>query len=109
LSPLLSNIMLNDLDHELEKRGHCFCRYADDCAPRVQNRLTRCFARNCVTDEGRRTPRDLLTGAGSKSPSAAVVKSHGGEHQKEKARKEPGQMSNRKLNESEPSDDVSKA
>lgn len=31
LSPLLSNIMLNDLDHELEKRGHCFCRYADDC------------------------------------------------------------------------------
>lgn len=31
LSPLLSNIMLNDLDHELEKRGHSFCRYADDC------------------------------------------------------------------------------
>ena len=31
LSPLLSNIMLNDLDHELQKRGHCFCRYADDC------------------------------------------------------------------------------
>lgn len=31
LSPLLSNIMLNDLDHELEKRGHRFCRYADDC------------------------------------------------------------------------------
>lgn len=31
LSPLLSNIMLDDLDKELEKRGHCFCRYADDC------------------------------------------------------------------------------
>ena len=31
LSPLLSNIMLNDLDHELEKRGHRFVRYADDC------------------------------------------------------------------------------
>jgi RNA-directed DNA polymerase len=31
LSPLLSNILLTDLDHELEKRGHCFCRYADDC------------------------------------------------------------------------------
>ena len=30
-SPLLSNIMLDDLDKELEKRGHCFCRYADDC------------------------------------------------------------------------------
>ena len=31
LSPLLSNILLNDLDQELEKRGHRFCRYADDC------------------------------------------------------------------------------
>jgi RNA-directed DNA polymerase len=31
LSPLLSNILLDDLDKELEKRGHKFCRYADDC------------------------------------------------------------------------------
>jgi len=31
LSPLLSNIILDDLDKELEKRGHRFCRYADDC------------------------------------------------------------------------------
>ena len=31
LSPLLANIMLDDLDKELEKRGHKFCRYADDC------------------------------------------------------------------------------
>jgi len=31
LSPLLSNIMLDDLDKELEKRGHNFVRYADDC------------------------------------------------------------------------------
>jgi RNA-directed DNA polymerase len=30
LSPLLSNIMLDDLDKELERRGHSFCRYADD-------------------------------------------------------------------------------
>lgn len=30
LSPLLSNIMLDELDKELEKRGHKFCRYADD-------------------------------------------------------------------------------
>jgi RNA-directed DNA polymerase len=30
LSPLLSNIMLNELDHELEQRGHRFVRYADD-------------------------------------------------------------------------------
>lgn len=31
LSPLLSNIVLDELDKELEKRGHLFCRYADDC------------------------------------------------------------------------------
>ena len=31
LSPLLSNIVLDNLDKELEKRGHRFCRYADDC------------------------------------------------------------------------------
>ena len=31
LSPLLSNIVLNELDKELEKRGHPFVRYADDC------------------------------------------------------------------------------
>lgn len=31
LSPLLSNILLHDLDLELGKRGHSFCRYADDC------------------------------------------------------------------------------
>ena len=30
LSPLLSNILLTDLDRELERRGHRFCRYADD-------------------------------------------------------------------------------
>lgn len=31
LSPLLSNILLDELDKELERRGHTFCRYADDC------------------------------------------------------------------------------
>lgn len=31
LSPLLSNILLDKLDKELERRGHSFCRYADDC------------------------------------------------------------------------------
>ncbi len=31
LSPLLSNIVLDELDQELERRGHQFCRYADDC------------------------------------------------------------------------------
>jgi RNA-directed DNA polymerase len=31
LSPLLSNLVLDELDHELERRGHRFVRYADDC------------------------------------------------------------------------------
>jgi len=31
LSPFLSNVVLDDLDRELERRGHCFVRYADDC------------------------------------------------------------------------------
>ena len=31
LSPLLANLLLDDLDKELERRGHFFCRYADDC------------------------------------------------------------------------------
>lgn len=38
LSPLLSNILLDDLDKELEKRGHAFCRYADDCNIYVRTR-----------------------------------------------------------------------
>lgn len=31
LSPLLANLLLDDLDQELQRRGHSFCRYADDC------------------------------------------------------------------------------
>jgi len=31
LSPILSNLLLDELDKELEQRGHCFVRYADDC------------------------------------------------------------------------------
>lgn len=50
LSPLLSNIVLDELDKELERRGHCFVRYADDIiimvgselsAERVMNSLTK--------------------------------------------------------------------
>ncbi len=35
LSPVLSNILLNELDWELHRRGHHFVRYADDCVPRA--------------------------------------------------------------------------
>ncbi len=38
LSPLLSNIVLDELDRELEKRGHRFARYADDCNIYVRSR-----------------------------------------------------------------------
>jgi len=38
LSPLLSNILLDELDKELERRGHKFCRYADDSNVYVQSR-----------------------------------------------------------------------
>ena len=39
LSPLLSNILLDDLDRELERRGLAFCRYADDCNVYVGSRV----------------------------------------------------------------------
>lgn len=38
LSPLLSNIMLDEIDKELEDRGHKFCRFADDCNIYVKSR-----------------------------------------------------------------------
>lgn len=37
LSPLLANVLLDEVDKELEKRGHAFCRYADDCNVYVQS------------------------------------------------------------------------
>lgn len=38
LSPLLANVLLDEVDKELEKRGHAFVRYADDCNVYVQTR-----------------------------------------------------------------------
>ena len=38
LSPLLANLLLDDLDRELERRGHQFCRYADDCNVYVKSK-----------------------------------------------------------------------
>jgi group II intron reverse transcriptase/maturase len=40
LSPLLSNVLLDELDKELETRGHAFCRYADDCNIYVASRAS---------------------------------------------------------------------
>lgn len=54
LSPLLANVLLDEVDKELEKRGHAFARYADDCnvyvrsqraGERVMEALRRLFAK----------------------------------------------------------------
>ena len=50
LSPLLSNILLDDLDKELERRGHTFCRYADDCNIYVASRKSGERVLKSITD-----------------------------------------------------------
>jgi RNA-directed DNA polymerase len=54
LSPLLANVLLDEVDKELERRGHAFVRYADDCnvyvrsrraGARVMRRLERCYSK----------------------------------------------------------------
>jgi RNA-directed DNA polymerase len=58
LSPLLANLLLDEVDKELEHRGHAFCRYADDCnvyvrskraGERVMALLRRLYARLHLT------------------------------------------------------------
>ena len=63
LSPLLGNVMLDEVDKELERRGHRFARYADDCNVYVRSRkagergmalLRRCYAKlHLVINEGK--------------------------------------------------------
>jgi group II intron reverse transcriptase/maturase len=50
LSPLLSNILLTDLDRELESRGHSFCRYADDCNIYVNSKTAGQHAMAAISD-----------------------------------------------------------
>ena len=49
LSPLLANLLLDDLDKELERRGHRFCRYADDCNIFVRSKEAGKRVMNSVT------------------------------------------------------------
>ena len=58
LSPLLANVMLDEVDKVLEQHGHCFARYADDCnvyvgsrkaGERVMTLLRRCYAKLRLT------------------------------------------------------------
>lgn len=50
LSPLLSNIVLDELDKELEKRGHSYVRYADDCSIYVSSKKAAERVRISITD-----------------------------------------------------------
>ena len=50
LSPLLSNIMLNELDKELEARGLRFTRYADDCVIVVKSEASAKRVMRTITD-----------------------------------------------------------
>lgn len=50
LSPLLSNIVLDELDWELARRGHCFVRYADDCNIYVRSQRAGERVMHSITD-----------------------------------------------------------
>lgn len=50
LSPLLSNIVLNELDQELQQRGHRFIRYADDCSVYVRSEKSAHRAMEAITN-----------------------------------------------------------
>ena len=74
LSPLLSNILLDELDKELERRGQRFCRYADDCNIYVRHgepangswhRITRFLAERLKLKVNRRRVRLTVPGSGS--------------------------------------------
>lgn len=73
LSPLLSNLMLDDLDRELEKRGHRFVRYADDCniyvrseraGQRVMESISRFITDKLKLKINRRKSRVIRAGEG---------------------------------------------
>jgi RNA-directed DNA polymerase len=101
LSPLLSNILLDDLDRELEKRHLAFCRYADDCAPRRRRGGRDPFERSCCArDEGGPLGAGVQAQAANHPlllRSRGVVVSELG-----KGRARPGQVSIEETNASEP-------
>jgi len=63
LSPLLSNLVLDDLDRELEKRGHRFVRYADDCNIYVRSERAGQRVMESITRSSRRNSSSRSTGA----------------------------------------------
>ena len=78
-------------------------KYCDHRAPRAADEemcLVRCATAQPMREE--KAPRDRLAGAGPKSPSAAVAKSHGREHRRKRSGNGSDQIGNREMNESEP-------
>ena len=69
LSPLLSNILLTELDRELERRGHAFCRDADDCNIYVKSKV----AGERVMASISRFLADVLKGARGRSLTYTIV------------------------------------
>jgi transposase len=78
-------------------------KYTDHGAPRAADEeiwLVRCATAQPMREE--EAPRDRLSGAGPKSPSAAMVKSHGREHRRKRSGNGSDQIGDREMNESEP-------
>ena len=91
LSPLLSNIMLNELDKELERRGHRYVRYADDCAPRRRGLVAWSQTSIAMLCEWWwQAHRNRHIGGGFKPLWGAVVKSYGAERQRKGCIKQSG-------------------
>jgi group II intron reverse transcriptase/maturase len=81
MTPLPANIVLDDLDKELERRGHHFVRYADDCAPRKRRKeaeIANSLLPSCTEDEGGPLGIGLQDQVPNR-PGAAWVKSSGSE------------------------------
>ena len=85
LSPLLANVLLDEVDRELERRGHKFVRYADDCNVYVRSRragervlqaLRGCYARLALKVNEAKTAVALVWGR--KFLGYCVVRSKGG-------------------------------
>jgi RNA-directed DNA polymerase len=78
LSPLLSNLVLDELDRELERRGHRHVRYADDCniyvrseqaGQRVMESITRFITHKLKLGSGGVNPLGMLGGVAARAIS----------------------------------------
>ncbi len=74
LSPLLANVLLDEVDKELERRGHCFARYANDCnvyvrshraGERVMALLRQLYGKLCLSSTRPRVQWPVRSGASS--------------------------------------------